>query len=84
MSVTAGWLTPSELASELSRPGAPVTAKWVRERMRAGDIPSVTIGSRRFFSPQCRAELERRAVSAPAPSPSPDVGWGLRTRRAST
>lgn len=93
-----GWLSPAELAVELSVP-----AKWVEENMRNGSIPSVKIGRRRWFTPRCRELLEDRAAESfrPGPAagtatpgdeqiaralaavPAPVDGWGrVRPRRA--
>ena len=75
----ADWITPAQLAEQWSTPDQPVTVDWVRRQMAAGRIPSVKVGKKRFFTPACRAELERRAVPPP-PDPS---GFGYRGKRAS-
>lgn len=70
-----GWLTPEQLAEEMDRP-----IRWVQEYMASGDIPSVKIGNRRFFTPECRAELHRRFIERQREA---DDGWGQVTRSAS-
>lgn len=72
----ADWLSPAQLADELSRDGQTVTADWVRVKMAAGLIPSVKVGNRRWFTPQCREAMERRATE-----PTRDAaGFGRVTR----
>lgn len=82
------WLSPAQFAEELTRDGQPVTAAWVRANMAAGIIPCVQIGKRRWFTPACREEMERRAVirtEQPTPTRDP-AGFGAvfrEKRRAS-
>lgn len=71
------WLSPAQLAEELSRDGQHVTANWVRNQMREKHIPSVKVGNKRWFTPKCREEMERRALEAPEPDTS---GYGRVTR----
>lgn len=68
------WITPAQLASELGQ-----TTRWVAEKMRSGEIPSVKLGASRYFTPECRAELVRRQVEASTPKPGD--GWGRVTRK---
>lgn len=76
----ADWLSPADLADELTRiSDKPVTAEWVRRQMATGAIPSVKVGQRRWFTPRCREELERRAT-ARAEATADVSGFGRVTR----
>lgn len=66
------WLTPDELAEQMGRP-----SRWVKERMASGDLPSVKVGGRRFWTPGCMAELEARHLAAKTEA----AGWGRKTKR---
>lgn len=69
------WLTPADLAERMGRP-----VRWVEDRMRTGEIPSVKVGSKRWFTPGCMVELERRQLHA---DERPADEWGRLTRRRS-
>lgn len=67
---TSGWLTPQQLSTEWGK-----SLRWVRDHMTSGEIPSVKVGSQRWFTPECRAELVRRQVEQAKPDP-----WGRAKR----
>lgn len=67
---TSDWLTPQQLAAQWGK-----STRWVRDHMTSGEIPSVKVGSQRWFTPECRAELVRRQIEQAKPDP-----WG-RARR---
>lgn len=46
------WMSPAELGAEMGRP-----ARWVAERMAAGEIPAIKIARRWYFTPECRERL---------------------------
>lgn len=69
------WLEPADLAAQMKRP-----VRWVEARMRSGELPSVKVGSKRYFTPGCLAELERRNLQA---DERPVEDWGRLTRRRS-
>ena len=76
----ADWLSPADLTDELTRiSDKPVTAEWVRRQMATGAIPSVRVGHRRWFTPRCREELERRATER-ADAAADSSGYGRVTR----
>ena len=74
------WLSPEQLASELTRPDQVVTVAWVRDQMARGAIPSVKVGRRRWFTPDCRAELSARMAAATRPADR--SGFGVKSRAA--
>ena len=77
----AGWLSPAQLAEELSTEDRPVTAEWVRRHMSTGDIPSIRVGNRRWFTPACREAMEQRVK--PPPIDIAGFGYTGRPRRVS-
>lgn len=70
---SSDWLTPDELAAEMGR-----SARWVREQMAAGSLPSVKVGGVRYWTPGCMVELERRHL-ANAERASEGNPWGRKT-----
>ena len=60
MTGISDWLSPEQLATELSRPGQEVTADWIRRQMRNNRIPSVKVGNKRWFTPACREQMEHK------------------------
>lgn len=76
------WLTPADLAAELRPDDLPATREqWVKRQMRTGAIPSIKIGRRRWFTPECRRQMEREQLGLA----EQDAGWDrvTRGRRAS-
>lgn len=68
------WLSPEQVAEHLH-----LSLRTVKEHLSAGHIPSVKVGNRRYVTPACLAELERRnGIEQPEAQ-----GWGRKTRRAS-
>lgn len=88
--MTPDWMTTEQLAAEMGRP-----VRWVQEKFKTGEIPSVKIGNRRWFTAECRAELMARHLGTvepdvpadlpPAPEPVVDAFGRVsgRGRRAS-
>lgn len=73
----SGWQTPAELAAELRPEAAPVTrTRWVKRLMNSGQIPSVKVGNRRYFTPECRRQMEAEQLH----TAESDSGWGHITR----
>lgn len=69
------WLTPADLAAELRPDDDQDTAtRWVARLMAEGTIPSVKVGSRRYFTPACREQMEREQLA------TVDEGWSQVTR----
>lgn len=66
------WVTPEQLAEQMGRP-----VRWVKEAMTSGELPSVKVRGRRYWTPGCMAELERKHLAETEQA----VGWGRKTRR---
>lgn len=66
------WITPEQLAEQMGR-----SARWVKERMASGDLPSVKVGGCRYWTPGCMTELEARHLAAKTEA----QGWGRKTKR---
>jgi hypothetical protein len=71
----ADWLTPEELAEQMG-----MSARWVKDRFASGDLPSVKVGGKRFWTPGCMEELEARHLKGK--SESDDWGRVTRARRS--
>lgn len=65
------WMTPEELAEQMGRP-----VRWVKDQMASGALPSVKVGGRRYWTPGCMEELERRHLAGKAEVD----GWGRVSR----
>lgn len=59
MSDRSEWLTAEQLAAELGQ-----SPRWVKDKFASGAIPTIKIGSRRWFTPACRALLEASQLNA--------------------
>lgn len=77
--MNSDWLTPEQLAQDMGRP-----VRFVKEQMASGAIPSIKIGGRRYFTPECRAALMASQLAAPPQPAAPATNeWSLVTRGAS-